>query len=755
MRPPPEPLRGSPVDAAAFAMRMDRNVTLWCVVGGIGFAILPWYALYDGFWSFAWLGGFPFGRDEAPGLVQALAHQRWWLAPLALLLLAPLAVARRGPHDPAFANALIGIGALGLLAVLGQGFAIGIAGWEFTLLERAFGPLGDRQFGMGYGAVLVVGAFLFLLTRGVAARGLIRGDVFVVGSIGFVIALIAAFIFFPVVTILLSAFQDDAGNLAPAAFAQKFLSPTIWGLDCLRGSLTCGVAWNSLWMAVLVGVSTTLLGLAFALVVTRTGFRAKRLLRVLTVLPIITPPFVIGLAVILLFGRSGAVTEALHAVFGVEPSRWIYGLPGIWLAQTLAFTPITFLVLIGVVEGVSPSMEEAALTLRADRWRTFRTVSLPLMRPGLANAFLLGFIESLADFGNPLVLGGNYEVLSTEIFFAIVGAQHDQGRAAVLAIILLAFTLTAFHAQRRWLGRRSYATLTGKGDSGVHVRIPEWLRRCVYVVVLPWAALTAVIYGMVMFGGFVKLWGYDHSFTLQHYVDAFSVTTGEHGLVWSGAAWNSFWTTLQISAISAPLTAGVGLLTAYILVRQRFVGKDIFEFGTMLSFAIPGTVIGVAYILAFNVPPIEITGTGVILVICFVFRNMPVGVRAGIAAMSQIHRDLDEASLTLGASSFGTLRRVVLPLLRPAVIAALVFSFVRAMTAISAVIFLVSAEYDMATSYIIGRVENGDYGLSIAYSSVLILVMLAAILLIQVLVGERRLGRRGAGAELAARGAAG
>ncbi|MDH3911916.1 MAG: ABC transporter permease subunit, partial [Rhodospirillales bacterium] len=236
----------------------------------------------------------------------------------------------------------------------------------------------------------------------------------------------------------------------------------------------------------------------------------------------------------------------------------------------------------------------------------------------------------------------------------------------------------------------------------------------------------------------------DHGFTLRHYLEAFSITTGAHGLVWSGAAWNSFWTTLEIAAISAPLTAGVGLLTAYILVRQRFVGRDAFEFGTMLSFAIPGTVIGIGYILAFNVPPIEITGTGVVLVICFVFRNMPVGVRAGIAAMSQIDQSLDEASLTLGARSFTTLRRIVLPLLRPAIVAALVFSFVRAMTAISAVIFLVSANYDMATSYILGRVENSDFGLAIAYSSVLILVMLCAIVLIQVAVGQRRLGRRGA-----------
>ena len=234
-----------------------------------------------------------------------------------------------------------------------------------------------------------------------------------------------------------------------------------------------------------MGAGTTLLGLAFALIATRTGFPAKRALRVLTVLPIITPPFVIGLAVILLFGRSGAITQFLSWMFEVPASRWIYGLPGIWFAQMLAFTPIAFLVLIGVVEGVSPSMEEAAQTLRASAWKTFTTVSLPLMRPGLANAFLLGFIESLADFGNPLVLGGSYNVLSTEIFFAIVGAQYDQGQAAVLSIVLLAFTLSAFYAQRRWLGQRSYATLTGKGDAGLPVRLPRGVKALAYATALP------------------------------------------------------------------------------------------------------------------------------------------------------------------------------------------------------------------------------------------------------------------------------
>ena len=721
----------------------NRTVVLWLAVGWVGYVILPWYAIYDGFWGFGWLSSYISDVEHAPGLFAGLTGGRPWLLPVIPALLAPLFVMRRHKMDPLFATVLLAAGGFGLAYTLLQGFTIGLAGWRWEFLEVWFGPTELRQFGMGYGALLVCSAFLFLLSQGIAARGAINGDVFVVGSIAMVIALVAAFIFFPVLRILVSAFQDNDGNFTPLLFAEKLFSDDLWGVACVTSSVNCGIAWNSLFLAIAVGVSTTALGLSFALVMTRTHFRAKLLLRVLTVLPIITPPFVIALAIILIFGRSGAVSGFLEWAFDIEPGRWIYGFLGVWLSQVLAFTPISFLVMIGVVEGISPAMEEAAQTLRASRWQTFMTVSLPLIRPGLANAFLIGFIESMADFGNPMVLGGDFEVLSTSTFFAIVGAQNDQGRAAVLAIVLLCFTLSAFYAQRFWLGRKSYTTVTGKGDSGVHPELPRGLTWLVYSTALPWALLTFIIYGMIMFGGFVKLWGYDHSFTLQHYIDAFSISMGEHGLVWSGAAWNSFSTTILLSAVSTLPTAGIGLLTAYLLVRQRFRGHDAFEFGTMLSFAIPGTVIGIAYILAFNVPPIELTGTGAILVLCFVFRNMPVGVRAGVAAMSQIDQSLDESSLTLGANSFTTLRRVVLPLLRPAIVAALVFSFVRAMTAISAVIFLVSARYDMATSYILGRVENGDFGLAISYSSVLILVMVAVILGVQYTVGERKIGRRG------------
>ena len=566
-----------------------------------------------------------------------------------------------------------------------------------------------------------------------------RGDAFIVGLIGLIISLVGVFVFYPVLHILIRAFEIDGGGWSFSEFFPRFFSSDIWGLGCFYGG-SCGPAINSVLLGIATGLGTTLLGLAFALIFTRTDFKAKKMLRVLTIIPIITPPFVIGLALILLFGRTGTITQVLADLVGVEPSRWIYGFGGVYLAQLLSFTPIAFLVLIGVVEGISPSMEEASQTLNANRWQTFRHVSLPLMRPGLANAFLLGFIESIADFGNPLVLGGNFNVLSTEIYFAIIGAVADPAKAAILAIALLTLTLSAFLVQRRWLGKKSYATVTGKADSGRHAALNKGLKWTCYATALPWAAFTLIVYSMIVFGSFVKLWGYDHSFTLHHYIRAFRIDF-TNGIRWAGVAWDSYFTTLTISTIAAPLTALVGLATAYLLVRQTFAGKSAFEFSTMLSFAIPGTVIGVSYIMAFNFPPIELTGTSIILIIVFVFRNMPVGVRGGIAAMSQLDKSLDEASITLGANSFTTVKRVIAPLLGPAVLAALTYSFVRAITSVSAVIFLVSAEHNMATSFIVGRVEHGEFGLAIAYSAVLILTMLTAILLMQAIIGRRKLRR--------------
>ena len=260
---------------------------------------------------------------------------------------------------------------------------------------------------------------------------------------------------------------------------------------------------------------------------------------------------------------------------------------------------------------------------------------------------------------------------------------------------------------------------------------------------LPWLLLTVAVYGTILAGGFVEQIGRDNTPTLRYFLTAFSVDHGVGGWFLSGSAWPSFITTVELACIAMPITAALGVLTAYLLDRIRFRGRDLFEFATMMSFAIPGTVIGIGYILAFNVGPLQLTGTGTIIVAAFVFRNMPVGIRAGLASLSQIDRSLDEASLMLRAGPAATLRRVILPLLRPAIVTAMTYGFVRAMTAVSAVIFLVTGGYNLATVYIVGRADVGEYGVAIVYSAVLIVVMMLVLVSIQVLVGHTRLGRRG------------
>ncbi len=706
------------------ARRARRALAGWLALGLAAYVLLPWYLPQDGA-SLAAIGGVFGGADSAGGIVQALRHGKPWLwSGLAGLIVCALAAAR--PPGRAQGFGLVAGAGLGLAGLLGAGFGL-------------------AQPGFGLGAVVVLLALLVLLGAGIARLGYFRGDFFVAGAVVLCSALLLLFVALPVGKALLGAFLDESGRVSAAAFVERIANERVWGLACLAGGVRCGVAWNTLFLALIVAAGTTVLGTLIALLAERGDARLKKPLNLLALLPIITPPFVVGLGLILLFGRAGLVNQFLEWAFGIAPTRWFYGLFGIWLAQMFAFTPIAFMIMRGVVQGLGPSLEEAAQTLRASRLKTFMTVTLPLLKPGLANAFLVGFIESIADFGNPIVVGGSYAVLSTEIFFAIVGAQFDAGKAASLALVLTLFALVVFFLQQHVLGRASYTTVSGKGDAGLPMPLPDAVRRACRSLALPWLGFTLVVYLFAFIGGFVQTWGRDYTPTLAHFRTAFDLQWGELGIVWAGTAWNSLFTTLKLSAIAAPICATIGVLIAWLLARTQFRGQRAFEFGALLAFAIPGTVLGVSYILAFNVPPFELTGTGLIIVLCFVFRALPVGVRAGAASFKQLDRSLDEASTMLRASTATTLRRVVLPLLKPALVAALVYSFVRSMTTVSAVIFLVTAENELATTYIIGRVGNGDYGVALAYCTVLIVAMSLATAAIQWLVGERKLGRRTAG----------
>jgi len=387
-----------------------------------------------------------------------------------------------------------------------------------------------------------------------------------------------------------------------------------------------------------------------------------------------------------------------------------FGPLGVGLAQVLAYTPIAFLILQGVVHALNVALEEAAETLGASRWHVLRTVIWPLARPGLANAFLLVAIESLADFGNPIVVGGGKPYLATEVFFSLIG-RYNPSEAAVFGVALLVMTVTIFLIQHRWVGGASYVTVTGRPAQGATRALPPALDYGVTAIFVAWILVIVILYGSVAVGSVTKLWGFDYTFTLQHL----------KGL--SPTGWQVVRTTASLAAIAAVPSTAVGFLIGYLVTRHAFPGKDALAFASMLSFATPGTVMGIGYILAFNQGPLLLTGTELIIVLAFVFRNMPVALRAGVASILQIDRSLEEASTMLRAGSATTLRRIVIPLVRTAIVSGLIFSFVRGMTAISQVIFLITPKTNLATTQILSYINYGSVGLGAALSWVLVLLM--------------------------------
>ncbi|MEO8487745.1 MAG: ABC transporter permease subunit, partial [Betaproteobacteria bacterium] len=433
-------------------------------------------------------------------------------------------------------------------AVLAGGAVLWAFGAGFTA--------GSTGISFGIGALVALVALTAVFARSIARRGAFKGDPTVATIVVLVAALLVIFIFFPVGRVLTAALFDGQGRFAPGLAVERLAATDIWGLGCFGGGTRCGVAINSAILATIVGLLSTLVGLVLALVVQRGGHRYSGVTKAMSILPIVTPPFVIALALVVLFGRTGLVTGWLDAWFNIPRSRWLYGLPGVTIAQLLTFSPIAFMLLHGALGAISPALEEAAQTLRASRWRVFRTVTWPLLRPALANAFLLGFVESLADFGNPIVLAGNYEVLSTKIFFAVAGAQHDPGRAAALALVLLGLTMVAFWLQQRWIGKLSYVTVTGKGDGGLPAALPRPLWYACFGMAVAWIGFTVVCYMVIMTGGLVKDIGRgDMTLTLHHLSQGFGIDWSSPATIFVGSAWDSLFTTIKVAAVAAPLTA--------------------------------------------------------------------------------------------------------------------------------------------------------------------------------------------------------
>ena len=466
-----------------------------------------------------------------------------------------------------------------------------------------------------------------------------------------------------------------------------------------------------------------LIGLLFAYVDCYVRVRnrvMKKLFDVVSLLPVVSPPFVLSLSMMLMFGRTGLITRQ---ILGISDSN-IYGLKGIAIVQIMTFFPVCYLMLKGLLNNIDPSMEEAARDMGASRWKVFTTVTLPLLLPGLGNAFLVTFIESVADFANPMIIGGSTNTLATAIYLRITGGTYDTHGAAAMAAILLLITFVLFIIQKYVLEARSTATLTGKAS---RARMPiEDKSVTVPLTILCGAVSVFVIlmYVSIPFGSLFKLWGRDYSLSLVHYRDMFA----ESGM-------KAFKDSFVLSIIAAPVTALFSMVISYLVVKKKFKAKGFIEFVSMLAMAVPGTVLGVGFIRGYANGILRtglmqgIYGTGLILIIVFIVRSLPVGTRSGISALRQIDKSIEESAYDLGANSGKVFTSVTLPLIKDSFFSGIVTTFVRSITAISAIILLVTPKYLLITCRINEYSEKGYYGIACAYATILIAIVYVSILI--------------------------
>jgi iron(III) transport system permease protein len=704
---------------------------------------------------------------------------------------------------------------------------------------------------------------------------------------------ILVFVILPIFRTVSGGFFAKDGSFDLTYFARYF--DDYYG-PAMRRSFT-----DTMTMGLLTAIFGSLVGFIFAYAMVRCNLPGKRLIHWLALLPTVSPPFALALSMILLFGRNGLITKKLLGITFVLGANDIYGLDGLVIVQTITFFSVAYLILKAMLERLNPSMEEAAASLGASRFHVFRTVTLPLLTPGIAGSFLLLFVESLADLGNPLFIAGNKTVLSAQIFLAVIG-EYDYQKASALAFVLIIPTLILFMVQRYYVNRRSYISVTGK-PSGAQITekdpIIRWgFNLTAYLI----CAFVLLLYATIIYGSFSTAWGVDFTPTLKHW--SMTITRGVEAIL----------DTTFLSALATPVAAILGMVIAWLVVRKKFSGKEALDFSSNLGGAVPGTILGIGFVLAFNKPalslavvvyavlaiffvlvvgknawerlvilligtaagvlvknlgstqiyyllggiylvigvglmifrkkpalsliavvlgvyvvsnnwalaiakpianlsrsiprgfwsnaifqfsdhikvliqpppsilaiilvfagvlllqglkgrlprvalgilaliipctlsfmemPFALVGGAYIIMAAFIVRSLPASVRAGVASLQQIDPSIEEASNILGGDAQYTFRKVTLPLILPALLAGLIFSFTRHMTSLSAIIFLVSAKWRIVTASIMSEWEQGGVSIAAAYSTVIIVLVMLAIFVLNLVTNRLLRGREG------------
>ena len=548
-------------------------------------------------------------------------------------------------------------------------------------------------------------------------RKKLMADPIMVTTIVVLITFLTLFILYPLAILLVDSLYGDGNGLSLSVFKRVLAMPTF------TRAIT-----NTLKVGFVVGILSTFIGLLFAYVEVYVKMKpvVGGLFKVVSMLPVVSPPFVLSLSMIMLFGRSGLITRFLLGIYDNN----VYGYWGIVIVQTLTFFPVCYMMLKGLLKNIDPSLEEAARDMGASRMKVFTSVTLPLMLPGLGNAFLVTFIESIADFANPMIIGGSYDTLATTIYLQITGAMDKVG-AAAMAVVLLCITLAMFTVQKFYLESKTAATLTGKA-SRARMLIEDKSVTIPLTILCSLGALFVIImYICVPIGALFPTWGLHFTpLTFKWFTQVFTKYKG----------FKAFRDSFVLSLIASPITALLSMIISYLVVKRRFKAKGFIEAVSMLAMAVPGTVLGVGYIRGFSGGLFRtgflqgLYGTGLILIIVFVVRSLPTGTRSGISALRQIDKSIEESAYDMGADSFKVFMTVTLPLIKDSFLSGLVTAFVRSITAISAIILLVTPQYLLITVQINEFAEKGAYSIACAFATILILITYGSVLLMNLVM---------------------
>lgn len=469
---------------------------------------------------------------------------------------------------------------------------------------------------------------------------------------------------------------------------------------------------NSILLATSVGLAGTFLGFVFAFAVSRLSIPswAKFFISAITLLPLISPPFTSSIALTLSLGPNGILLK----LFGLDNFNF-FGFWGTFISETLTYFPIAFMTLSTILNRIDANLEDAAYSLGASPLKVFQSVTLPLSVPGLANAFLLVFSCSLADFATPQVLAGHsFPVLPTQAYLQITGMYDFKGGAA-LSFLLIIPALVVYALQNFWVSRKSFVTVTGKAGGRSSIKGPGLLvESIIWLAVGSVTVFVIYLYSIILIGSVVKVWGVDNSLTLENY----------HYVFTFGA--KAIKDTLLIACIGTPLGGLLAVLIGYVTKWIKIKGHKTLETISLLNYTLPGTVVGIAYIIAFNDEPIILTGTIYILIAAYVFRYSSAGIRNVIASLTQIDPSIEEASTSLGASSARTFWTITVPLVLPAILSGMRYLFIHSMTAISATIFLVSVHWSLITCRILECMTELQFAQACAFSIVLIIIVFIA-----------------------------